>query len=212
MQQRRVSRWLRWPLGPAALAAGAAVAIVGCASGIAPGREISNEQPTSAPARSTWHPASATRAAPWRVVTPSGPGRLRPVAGGSPAAGPIEREAEAAPQQPTRNEVPDQQPQRADTRDTASEPPQSPAPVGDYLARQLATAAPGSMLTVLVHGTSLTAARQAVEATGMQPITAFERIGVIAARATPAQIRAARTEPGVIFLEGNPPTEFFAGR
>ena len=36
----------------------------------------------------------------------------------------------------------------------------------------------------------------------------FDRIGVVVARGTPPQIAAARTQPGVTYLEGNQPIEF----
>ena len=42
-------------------------------------------------------------------------------------------------------------------------------------------------------------------ATGMRPVTEFERIGVAVASGTAGQIQAARTQPGVTYLEGNSP-------
>ena len=36
----------------------------------------------------------------------------------------------------------------------------------------------------------------------------FDRIGVVVARGTKAQIGAARTQPGVTYLEGNQPIAF----
>jgi serine protease AprX len=84
----------------------------------------------------------------------------------------------------------------------------SAAPVQDFLAEQLSTlgAAP---TTVLVHGTDIAAARAAVDATGMRLVTEFEKIGVAVASGTADQIEAARTQPGVTYLEGNTPIEFF---
>ncbi|WP_324275056.1 S8 family serine peptidase [Blastococcus brunescens] len=61
---------------------------------------------------------------------------------------------------------------------------------------------------MLVHGTDIDAARAAVGATGMRTITEFERIGVVVASGTADQIEAARTEPGVSYLEGNTPIAF----
>ncbi|MDK3255220.1 S8 family serine peptidase [Blastococcus capsensis] len=78
----------------------------------------------------------------------------------------------------------------------------------DSLADQLSSPAAATPTTVLVHGTGITAARAAVSATGMRPVTEFERIGVVVASGTAAQIEAARSRPGVTYLEGNTPIEF----
>jgi subtilisin family serine protease len=83
----------------------------------------------------------------------------------------------------------------------------APAPVQDFLAGQLAGLTGAT--TVLVHGTDIAAARAAVDATGMRPVTEFERIGVVVASGTADQIEAARTQRGVTYLEGNAPIEFF---
>src|SRR5215218_10643034 len=79
------------------------------------------------------------------------------------------------------------------------------APVQDYLAGQLGTLGAAAPTTVLVHGTDIAAARAAVVATGMRPVTEFERIGVVVASGTAGQIEAARSQPGVTYLEGNTP-------
>jgi subtilisin family serine protease len=79
------------------------------------------------------------------------------------------------------------------------------APVQDFLADQLA--ALSGTTTVLVHGTDAAAARAAVAATGMQQVTEFERIGVVVATGTADQIEAARSRPGITYLEGNQPIE-----
>jgi serine protease AprX len=84
----------------------------------------------------------------------------------------------------------------------------SPAPVQDFLAGQLGTLQAATPTTVLVHGTDIAAARAAVTATGMRPVTEFERIGVAVASGTAGQIQAARTRPGVTYLEGNSPIAF----
>src|SRR3954453_18900954 len=84
----------------------------------------------------------------------------------------------------------------------------APAPVQDFLAGQLGTLAAATPTTVLVHGTDIAAARAAVAATGMRPVTEFERIGVAVASGTSGQIEAARTRPGVTYLEGNSPIAF----
>jgi serine protease AprX len=83
----------------------------------------------------------------------------------------------------------------------------SGAPVQDFLAEQLSTLTGAT--TLMVHGTDIAAARAAVDATGMRTITEFEKIGVVVASGTAAQIESARTQPGVTYLEGNTPIEFF---
>jgi serine protease AprX len=83
------------------------------------------------------------------------------------------------------------------------------APVQDYLAGQLAHLADAAPTTVLVHGTDMAAARAAVDATGMRLITEFEKIGVAVASGTAAQVESARSQPGVTYLEGNTPIQFF---
>lgn len=81
------------------------------------------------------------------------------------------------------------------------------APLADVsatLIQQLA-AIPAGPLRVLVHGTDLAAADSAVNQTGMRRITRFAKIGVVAALATPDQINAARSTPGVTYVEGDEP-------
>ncbi|SHH38885.1 S8 family serine peptidase [Geodermatophilus nigrescens] len=82
------------------------------------------------------------------------------------------------------------------------------APVQDFLADQLTGLRAAAPATVLVHGTDARAARAAVAATGMRAVTEFERIGVVVARGTAAQVEAARSQPGVTYLEGNAPIAF----
>jgi subtilisin family serine protease len=82
----------------------------------------------------------------------------------------------------------------------------SAAPVQDFLAEQLSTLS--GVTTLMVHGTDIQAARAAVGAAGMETVTEFERIGVVVASGTAAQIETARTQPGVTYLEGNSPIEF----
>lgn len=77
-----------------------------------------------------------------------------------------------------------------------------PAPVSPSLARWMATAAPDETVQVMVHGTDLAAAERAVTRTGMSRITEFRSIDVVVACATPAQVEAARDDPGVTYLEG----------
>jgi subtilisin family serine protease len=96
----------------------------------------------------------------------------------------------------------------ATTSPAAAAPTAPPARVQDFLAGQLDTLAAGVPTTVLVHGTDIAAARAAVAATGMAPVTEFEQIGVAVARGTAAQVADARDEPGVSYLEGNSPIAF----
>jgi serine protease AprX len=83
------------------------------------------------------------------------------------------------------------------------------APVQAFLSNQLSTLAAATPTTVLVHGTDIAAARSAVQATGMRSITEFGKIGVVVASGTGGQVEAARSQPGVTYLEGNSPIEFF---
>jgi subtilisin family serine protease len=85
-------------------------------------------------------------------------------------------------------------------------PSGSAVPVQDFLAGQLADLT-GST-TLMVHGTDIAAARAAVDATGMRTVTEFAKIGVVVASGTADQIEAARTQPGVTYLEGNTPIGF----
>ena len=61
---------------------------------------------------------------------------------------------------------------------------------------------------MLVHGESLQAAKDAVAACGMTASTSFDKIGVVVARGTKAQIADVRRRPGVTYVEGNQPIEF----
>ncbi|MET9231229.1 S8 family serine peptidase [Lentzea sp. NPDC003310] len=74
------------------------------------------------------------------------------------------------------------------------------------VASPVATAAPAS--TVYVHGADITAAEQAVEAAGLQKITSFRKIGVVAARGDSAQISSARAKSGVTRVEVQQPIKF----
>ncbi|MEV6717221.1 S8 family serine peptidase [Lentzea sp. NPDC051208] len=74
------------------------------------------------------------------------------------------------------------------------------------VASPVATAAPSS--TVYVHGADIAAAEQAVEAAGLQKLTNFRKIGVVAARGDSAQIASARTKAGVTRVEVQKPIKF----
>lgn len=92
--------------------------------------------------------------------------------------------------------------------DRAAGAASAPADVSDFLAGQL-TRLTGPT-AVMVHGTSIAAARDAVAATGMTRKGEFRSIGVVIARATRAQVEAVRTQPGVTYVEGGAqPISFF---
>lgn len=96
---------------------------------------------------------------------------------------------------------------------TAADPSASAAPqqadLSDFLTDQLTSLS--GRTTVMVHGTSISAARQAVSATGMRKTGEFEAIGVVVANATRSQIEAVRSAPGVTYVEGGEqPIDFFA--
>ncbi|MDX8050130.1 S8 family serine peptidase [Lentzea sp. BCCO 10_0798] len=74
------------------------------------------------------------------------------------------------------------------------------------VASPVATAAPAS--TVYVHGADIAAAEQAVEAAGLQKLTSFRKIGVVAARGDSAQISSARAKAGVTRVEVQKPIKF----
>jgi len=76
--------------------------------------------------------------------------------------------------------------------------------VSPSLVAQLRSVSSGEM-SVMVHGTTLADALRAVSVTGMRQVTTFPKIGVVVARATKDQIQAARSQPGVIYLEGDQP-------
>ena len=82
------------------------------------------------------------------------------------------------------------------------------APLQPYLAGQLGSLADGETTHVMVHGTDIAVARAAVAATGMQLVTTYDKVGVAVATASASQVDAARTQPGVTYLEGNTPIEY----
>lgn len=84
----------------------------------------------------------------------------------------------------------------------------APAAVSPSMIEQLDSAT-GAPMPMLVHGATLADAQDAVRATDMTTVTTFEQIGVVVALATPAQVRDARIQPGVTYLEGNQPIELF---
>ena len=84
------------------------------------------------------------------------------------------------------------------------------APVSASLSSLLASASDLLPVTVLVHGTDVAAADNAVGRAGLTKLAAFNRIGVVAASGTAGQVRAARAVPGVRYVENNDPLRLFA--
>ena len=85
-----------------------------------------------------------------------------------------------------------------------------PAAIQPFLASQLKTIGNIVPTTVLVHGSSLTAANDAVRASGLTKVSSFDKIGVVVATGTKGQIGKARAQTGVTYLEGNAPLAFTA--
>lgn len=91
---------------------------------------------------------------------------------------------------------------------TSASAAEDPANLSDYLSRQLGSLS--GETTVMVHGTTLAAARDAVAAAGLDRTGAFEQIGVVIATGDRAEIEAVRSEPGVTYVEGGEqPIRFF---
>lgn len=80
------------------------------------------------------------------------------------------------------------------------------APVSESLSGLLPVT---SKSTVLVHGSSLTAANRAVSSVGMRKVTSFDKIGVVVAEGTSDQIRRVRSVTGVTYVENNDPIRLF---
>jgi len=81
-----------------------------------------------------------------------------------------------------------------------------PSPVSAFLAQQLPSLT--GPTTVLVHGDTLADAKRAIKATSMRQSISFDKIGVVGAVGTKAQIEAVRRQPGVTYVEaGQQPIE-----
>lgn len=88
--------------------------------------------------------------------------------------------------------------------------PDVSAPVSHTLATLLSTVGDTAPMTVLVHGSDLQAAENAVQDAGLVRITSFRKIGVVAATGTASQVRAARAAAGVVYVENNDPVRLYA--
>jgi serine protease AprX len=86
---------------------------------------------------------------------------------------------------------------------------EQPANLSAHLVDTLSDLTGGEREVVMVHGATLQDAEDAVAATGMTRSFSFDKIGVVGAVGTAEQIRAVRSEPGVTYVEGNQPIEFF---
>src|SRR6266540_2576245 len=83
------------------------------------------------------------------------------------------------------------------------------APVSAALSGLLATATDASPMTVLVHGSTAAAAEGAARSAGLTTVTRFNKVGVVVARGTAGQVRAARANSGVRYLEANETLRYF---
>jgi serine protease AprX len=83
------------------------------------------------------------------------------------------------------------------------------APLQPWLSSQLGVLDTLTPTTVLVHGTDLAAAKDAVRAAGLRQVTTFDKIGVVVATGLPAQVQLVRAQHGVTYVEGNKPIEMF---
>lgn len=83
------------------------------------------------------------------------------------------------------------------------------AVVEPWLAGQLARTGPADSVVVMIHGTSVASARAAATRAGLTPAGELARIGIAIASGVPSQVRLAARQPGVTYVEGNRPIEFF---
>lgn len=84
------------------------------------------------------------------------------------------------------------------------------APISGGLSGLLSKVSDSAKLTTMVHGTDVAAAKRAVSAEGMTLRTSFDKIGVVVASGTAAQVAEVRDQPGVTYVEHNAPIKFFA--
>ncbi len=89
----------------------------------------------------------------------------------------------------------------------ASAAPREPAPISPQLAAQMAEN-PDGRFRVMVHGTDLAAADRAVAITGMTKHTEYRRVAVVVATAAAEQIKAARIQQAVTYIEGDQPLDY----
>ena len=78
-----------------------------------------------------------------------------------------------------------------------------PKSVDPLLTKQLASAKRTDHLTVFVHASTITAARDAVKAHGLTLIDSFRKVGVAVAIGAPAQIKGVVADSRVSYVEAN---------
>lgn len=83
------------------------------------------------------------------------------------------------------------------------------AKLDQRLVSQLASARPGDLAMVFVHGSDIEVSKRAVRAAGMRLVDTFDKVGVAVATGTPREIENVRTQPGVSFVEADQPIDFF---
>lgn len=88
----------------------------------------------------------------------------------------------------------------------------TPARLDPWLASTLRNAADGSHLTVLVHGTDVDSARSGALKAGLTPLHDLKLIGVAVATGDRSSILRVAAQPGVTYIEGDRPLEFFLDR
>ena len=83
---------------------------------------------------------------------------------------------------------------------------QSPlAPVSASLSKVLSTVSTATRMTTLVHATDVGTAARAVHRAGLTEVGRFDKIGVVAAQGSAAQVAAVRKTAGVTYVENNDP-------
>jgi len=91
---------------------------------------------------------------------------------------------------------------------TSANAESAPARIEPFLAKQLSALSATAPAVAFVHGTDIAAAKAATQSAGLKRVTTFDKIGVVVARGTKAQIQSVRSQTGVTFVEGNHPIEF----
>ncbi|MDV6012759.1 S8 family peptidase [Haloechinothrix sp. LS1_15] len=91
----------------------------------------------------------------------------------------------------------------------AQDDPDPLAPIADALDDVLSNVTGSDEVSVLVHGTDVAAADDAIAEAGMQRLVSFDKIGVVAAEGMAADVEQLRSADGVTYVEHNEPVEFF---
>lgn len=91
----------------------------------------------------------------------------------------------------------------------SADPAQPLARIQPFLADQLQGLDAVTPAVALVHGRTLADANAAVKQAGLVKATSFDKVGVVVAAGTKSQIQKVRSQPGVTYVEGNTPIEFY---